>query len=163
MPDKLKKKKFVDKEEDDEGDAKIYAASTIKFTPSDKTRLNRLQLMPPPQSTSVAGQGVQGTGQIARPGGAAVPPRPGRGELVLLDAGAVRVSRFEAQRGHGEAWCQIHHVSARKDPLTTAPSFGFPRRLRIPRRSCGFFTRGSSPSPKAVEETSLRECSDQSR
>jgi hypothetical protein len=54
MPDKLKKKKFVDKEEDDEGDAKIYAASTIKFTPSDKTRLNRLQLMPPPQSTSVS-------------------------------------------------------------------------------------------------------------
>ncbi|RSH89058.1 hypothetical protein EHS25_002724 [Saitozyma podzolica] len=54
MPDKLKKKKFVDKEEDDEGDAKIYAASTIKFTPSDKTRLNRLQLMPPSQSTSVS-------------------------------------------------------------------------------------------------------------
>ena len=60
MPEQLVKVSFIDKEEDDETDAKLLKAPTPSFIPSSSERFEKLRLMPPPTETSsVASKALQ--------------------------------------------------------------------------------------------------------
>jgi ubiquitin-conjugating enzyme E2 Q len=60
MPEQLIKALFVDKEEDDEIDAKLLKAPAPSFIPSSPERFAKLRLMPPPTETSsVASKALQ--------------------------------------------------------------------------------------------------------
>ena len=52
MPEQLVKLSFIDKEEDDETDAKLLKAPAPSFIPSSAERFAKLRLMPPPTETS---------------------------------------------------------------------------------------------------------------
>jgi ubiquitin-conjugating enzyme E2 Q len=53
MPEQLVKMSFMDKEEDDETDAKLLKAPAPSFIPSSPERFTKLRLMPPPTETSI--------------------------------------------------------------------------------------------------------------
>jgi ubiquitin-conjugating enzyme E2 Q len=60
MPEQLVKASFIDKEEDDETDAKLLKAPAPSFIPSSPGRFAKLRLMPPPTETSsVASKALQ--------------------------------------------------------------------------------------------------------
>jgi ubiquitin-conjugating enzyme E2 Q len=60
MPEQLVKVALVDKEEDDETDAKLLKAPAPSFIPSGPERFTKLRLMPPPTETSsVASKALQ--------------------------------------------------------------------------------------------------------
>jgi len=60
MPEQLVKVSFIDKEEDDETDAKLLKAPAPSFIPSSAERFAKLRLMPPPTETSrVASKALQ--------------------------------------------------------------------------------------------------------